>query len=178
MGQLDNSCVYINKVGTFGVNCASYWWTRVAACGIRATHHLLGRCPIDMLLYADDLESLATTRRGRIAIVCYLTALGYPLNGPRPGGDTGWSGSAWNRLGLTEKRAGWLVAWLREKSQAGNVTAKEMAGTGQTRICRNLSGLGEALPRTAICLVLRYPGPSGSHDDTRHAEGPFQLAGR
>ena len=59
-GQLDNSCVYINKVGTFGVNCASYWWTRVAACGIRGTHHLLGRCPIDMLLYADDLESLAT----------------------------------------------------------------------------------------------------------------------
>ena len=81
-GQLDNSCVYINKVGTFGVNCASYWWTRVAACGIGATHHLLGRCPIDMLLYADDLESLATTRRGRIAIVlsyCYLTALGFPL---------------------------------------------------------------------------------------------------
>ena len=33
-GQLDESCVYINKVGTFGVNCASYWWTRVAACGI------------------------------------------------------------------------------------------------------------------------------------------------
>ena len=49
VGQLDNSCVYINK-GTFGVNCASYWWTRIAACGIRATHHLLGRCPIDMLL--------------------------------------------------------------------------------------------------------------------------------
>ena len=26
------------------------------------------------------------------------------------------------RLGLTEKRARWLVAWLREKSRAGNVT--------------------------------------------------------
>ena len=61
-GQLDNSCVYVNKVGT--VNCASYWWTQIAACGVRATHHLLGPCPIDMLLYADDLESLATTKRG------------------------------------------------------------------------------------------------------------------
>ena len=81
-GQLDESCVYINKVGTFGVNCASYWWTRIAACGIRATHHLLGRCPIDLLLYADDLEAVATTKRGRIAIVlsyCYLTAFGYPF---------------------------------------------------------------------------------------------------
>ena len=66
-GQLDDSCVYVNKVGTFGVNCASHWWTRIAACGVRATHHLLGPCPIDMLLYADDLESLATTKRGRIA---------------------------------------------------------------------------------------------------------------
>ena len=39
------------------MNCASYWWTRIAACGIRATHHLLGSCLIDMLLYADDLDS-------------------------------------------------------------------------------------------------------------------------
>ena len=31
------------------------------------------------------------------------------------------------RLGLTEKRAGWLVAWLREKCRARNVTAKQMA---------------------------------------------------
>ena len=87
---------HINKVGTFGVNCASYWWTRVAACGIRATHHLLARCPIDMLLYADDLESLATARRGRIAIVlsyCYLTALGYPFK---------WS----------KTRGGYRVEWL------------------------------------------------------------------
>ena len=30
------------------------------------------------------------------------------------------------RLGLTEKRASWLVAWLREKIRAGNVAAKEM----------------------------------------------------
>ena len=45
MGQLDNSCVYINKVGAFSVNCASYWWTRIAACGVRATHHLFRRWP-------------------------------------------------------------------------------------------------------------------------------------
>ena len=37
------------------------------------------------------------------------------------------------RLGLTEKRARWLVTWLREKS-AGKVTAKEMAqGLGRLR---------------------------------------------
>ncbi len=135
-GQLDESCVYINKVGTFGVNCASYWWTRIAACGVRATHHLLGPCPIDLLLYADDLESLATTRRGRIAIVlsyCYLTALGYPFkwSKTRGGYRVEWLGMETEyssyRLGLTARRAGWLVMWLRDKVRAGNVTAKEMA---------------------------------------------------
>ena len=69
LGQLDESCVYINKVDSFDVNCASDWWTRVAACRIRAAHHLLRRCPIDMLLYADELESLATTWKRRIAII-------------------------------------------------------------------------------------------------------------
>ena len=115
MGQLDNSCVYINKVGTFGVNCASYW----------ATHHLVGRCPIDMLLYADDLESLATTRSKRIAIVlsyCYLTALGYPFkwSKTRGGYRVEWLGMeteySSSRLGLTEKRANWLVAWYGRRS--------------------------------------------------------------
>ena len=72
------------------------------------------------------------------------------------------------RLGLTEKRARWLVTWLREKSRAGNVTAK-----GQTGIWRDLPGLGEAIPGAAICLVIGYPRPLGSHDDTRHAEGPL-----
>ena len=31
------------------------------------------------------------------------------------------------RLGLTERRATWLVTWLRDKVRAGKVTSKEMA---------------------------------------------------
>ena len=30
----------LNQVGTFGLSCASYWWTRIAACGLRLTYHL------------------------------------------------------------------------------------------------------------------------------------------
>ena len=94
----DDSTVYVNKVGTFGVNCASYWWTRIAAAGLRATYHLIGPCPLDMLLYADDLESLATARRGRVGIVLsysYLSAMGYPFKWPKPGEDTESNGSEW-----------------------------------------------------------------------------------
>ena len=55
-GDPDSQIVYVNKVGTFGLSPASYWWTRIAACGKRATHHLL-------VLYADDLEALGIGAR-------------------------------------------------------------------------------------------------------------------
>ena len=36
-----------------------YWWTRIAACGLRLTYHLLGPdFALDLLLYADDLEAM------------------------------------------------------------------------------------------------------------------------
>ena len=58
-GDPESQIVYVNKLGTFGVSCASYWWTRISAAGIRATHHLLGpEFMLDLLLYADDLESV------------------------------------------------------------------------------------------------------------------------
>ena len=132
----EEDIVYVNKVGTFGVNCASYWWTRIAAAGLRATYHLIGPCPLDMLLYADDLESLATTRRGRIGIVLsysYLSAMGYPFKWAKTRGGyrVEWLGMeteyASYKLGLTERRSRWLIEWLRGKVAAGHVTATEMA---------------------------------------------------
>ena len=41
---------------------------------------LIGPCPLDMLLYADDLESLATSREGRIGIVQLLVCYGIPFH--------------------------------------------------------------------------------------------------
>ena len=88
-----------------------------------------------MLLYANDLESLATTQKGADSHRPQLllpdgTGI-TPLNGRRPEKGIEWLGMETEyssyRLQLTEKRARWLVTWLREKSRAGNVTAKEMA---------------------------------------------------
>ena len=89
-----------------------------------------------MLLYADDLESLATTRRGRIGIVLsysYLSAMGYPFKWAKTRGGyrVEWLGMeteyASYRLGLTERRSKWLIDWLRDKVEAGHVSATEMA---------------------------------------------------
>ena len=66
----DDPFIFINKVGTFGVASASYWWGRIAASGIRLTHELLGpERPIEMLIFADDLESLGAGIQGRRGIV-------------------------------------------------------------------------------------------------------------
>ena len=48
-GDPASQTVYVNRVGTFGLSCASYWWTRIAACGLRLTYHLLGpNFPLDL----------------------------------------------------------------------------------------------------------------------------------
>ena len=46
----------------------------------------------------------------------------------------------------TEKRASWLVAWLREKIRAGNVNGKEIGFAAIS--------LGEAFPRDTPGLPL------------------------
>ena len=101
LGDPDSQIVYVNKVGTSGQSPASYWWTRVAACGIRATHHLLGPgYPIDLLLYADDLEGLGIGSEGRKGIplsYLLLSVLGYPFKWAKTRGAIGWSGWGWRR---------------------------------------------------------------------------------
>ena len=73
----------MNLVRTFSLSFASYWWTRTAACGLRLTYHLLGPSfPLNMLLYADDLESTGRAARGRMGIplsYLFLASLGYPF---------------------------------------------------------------------------------------------------
>ena len=65
------------STSTFGVSCASYWWTRISAAGIRATHHLLGPEFMLDLLHADDLESLGLGASGWKGILsyCYMNVV-------------------------------------------------------------------------------------------------------
>ena len=136
-GDPDSQTVYVNKVGTFGVSCASYWWTRISAAGIRATHHLLGpEFMLDLLLYADDLESLGVGLSGRKGIplsYCFMSLFGFPFKWAktRVGFRVEWLGMGTEyssyRLGLTLKRANWLVHWLRGIVKNGSVTARDMS---------------------------------------------------
>eukprot|EP00974_Lingulodinium_polyedra_P026065 2517448-Lingulodinium_polyedra.AAC.1 len=57
--------VYLNKVGTFGISSAAEWWARLFGGAARALYFVIGPdWPVEVLAYADDLESLGAGRRG------------------------------------------------------------------------------------------------------------------
>ena len=113
--------IYINNVGTFGVACASYWWGRIAGAGIRLVHELLGpQMPVELLLFADDLEALGASAGGRRGITLaflYMSVLGFPFKWTKQRGGlrVEWIGlfSDYSvyKLGLSPSRARWMHDW-------------------------------------------------------------------
>ena len=51
-----STTLWLNRVGTFGVASASYWWARLAGTIARWVMRLLGQSPTFQLIYVDDLE--------------------------------------------------------------------------------------------------------------------------
>ena len=140
--------IFINNVGTFGVASASYWWGRIAASGLRLTHELLGpRFPVELLIFADDLEALGADLEGRRGIVCayvLLSCFGFPFkwSKQRGGMKVEWIGLYADytsmKLGLSPKRAGWLSEWVLKLAVSGKITAKEMEqGLGRLGFAAN-----------------------------------------
>eukprot|EP00435_Cladocopium_sp_Y103_P003644 s2140_g1.t1 len=140
--------IYINRVGTFGVVSASYWWGRIASAGIRLTHELIGpERPIEMLIFADDLETLGASLEGRRGIVLsflYLSTMGFPFKWAKQRGGlkVEWIGLYTDyttmRLGLSPSRAEWMERWTRRLADSGKTTAKEMEqGLGRLGFAAN-----------------------------------------
>lgn len=134
MVNKEDTFVYINKVGTFGIGSASYWWSRISGAGLRLTFQLLGpNNPLEMLLFADDLEALGPGVKGRKAVVLaylYLAALGFPFkwSKQRGGLQVEWIGLFTDyrhyRLGLSERRANWLADWTKAVADSGVVASR------------------------------------------------------
>ena len=76
--------VWLNKVGTFGMSSAAYWWGRAAAGATRAAHHMLGsRLAVWALLFADDGNLFAEMEHAPRSLVGFLLVmeiLGVPLS--------------------------------------------------------------------------------------------------
>ena len=115
---------YVNKVGTFGVSCAAYWWSRLFATVLRTAHYLLSiEESGEVLTYADDVEFIAASpseRKGATKFLVFLTALGTPFKWEklRGGLATDWIGFhtdyVLKQLGLSVKRAEWISTWCND----------------------------------------------------------------
>ena len=137
--RLHLGTVWINKVGTYGMGSASYWWSRAAAAIlVRLVHAVLGgEVPIEILLYVDDEKLGASCQRGIELCgftVYLLTVLGVPWawHKFRGGEAVSWVG-LWTdgklyQIGLSEGRAAWVRNWLLVQLKDGSVDLQEFAG--------------------------------------------------
>ena len=117
--------LWLNKVGTYGIASAAYFWSRFAAGAmVRLVHYLIGRWMLEILLCSDDFLWVALTKQGVELlgfIVAFFAALGVEFKWAKfRGGTEGpwigyWVDIRGFQLGLSEKRASWLTGWLRQR---------------------------------------------------------------
>jgi hypothetical protein len=119
----DDSEVWLNMVGTYGMGSASYLWNRFGALLLRLVLSVVGHRGLRWLLrFADDY--LMLVRSGAVArplvmAILLVRALSVPLKWSkfRGGRQTGWVG-CWidlegQTLGISDKRCDWAAGWCR-----------------------------------------------------------------
>ena len=79
--------VFVNRVGTFGISSASYWWGRLAEAIQRAELQVVSRAwLLCVVLYADDHDLTAegsTYQRALLCFMWWLVMLKVPLSWPK-----------------------------------------------------------------------------------------------
>ena len=132
----------LHNCGTFGFATAGMWWARLAAMFTRAQHYLLGPTwPLWILLVADDVFLLGRSAHldKSLPLALFVVVLfGGPVKWAkcRGGLEFQWIGYwldvARFRVGISEKRASWVISWLEALVQAGGADRKLFeAGLGR-----------------------------------------------
>ena len=130
--RLEPGKVWLNCVGTYGIACAGYWWSRLSAAVIvRLFYYLITELgDQDALLFADDLMAMADRKLEIIDLASVLLvwlALGIPWKWKkfRGGARQQWIGYWVDvehfALGISEERSKWLVGWVRKTIAEGTV---------------------------------------------------------
>ena len=140
--------LWVNRVGTFGVGTACYWWARLAAIVGRVGWMFFDRQELWELLFADDIKLTATgpTLYDDITLKLFLWVLvGTPISWKKcRGGLTMdwigyWLDYGTYSIGLSESRAMWLIKW-----------ATELIDRGATVVRQFLEGLGRLSFATGV----------------------------
>ena len=128
--------VFLNRVGTFGVTSAGYWWGRAAGGVVRLLHYCLGLFDaLWILLYSDDGKLTGRTdypERGLLLALMILSILRLPISWHKVKGGCEfewigyWVDIGRFRLGISASRAAWASRWLRDKATEGRVALGEL----------------------------------------------------
>ena len=158
--------ILVNEVGSFAVASAAYWWGRLAAMAERGVHYILGPNPalvLLILLFADDWK---ITARGRmfaeniLMALLFLQVCCFPLKWSWTHGGLMfdyigyWMGYATFSLGISYRRAPWLMDWAAHLIAQQQVDIQEL---------REVLGLFNFAAQ-----VLEYDNPSWG----RYTPGP------
>ena len=121
--------VYINKVGTFGVSSASYWWGRLAAAIQRAGLKIVSAAwALWAMLFADDCDLTgegSTYKEAMLCFIWWLVVLGVPLSWKKSKGGFTYSWIGYEKsvrewpLGVSASRAEWAIKWMDGVIQEG-----------------------------------------------------------
>ena len=134
--RLRPGTLWINRVGTFGVGSACYWWSRLAALLARFSLYMIEISYAWQLIYADDLKWTANGQdKYETLLLCLLAwaMVGTPFawHKCRGGITVDWVGYWIDygrfELGISESRARWLVKWLSDILDAGSVLLRRLA---------------------------------------------------
>ena len=116
--------IWLNKVGTYGVGSAGYFWSRLAGAFHRLGFYFVGGVSdFEALLFADDWMSVAGDKQeldNVVGVIFAMLLLGFPWNWKKfRGGDrVAWIGyeiDYWRfTIGISAKRAKWLSTWVEK----------------------------------------------------------------
>ena len=128
--------VYLNKVGTFGISSAPYWWSRAGAAVLRMAHAMFGgRRAMYLLLFSDDWLALACGKdyvNPFVLLLLFFSVVKMPISWGKVqvGQVLSWIGYEIDlkdfRLGISERRAVWLLGWYDRVLAAGVVALVEL----------------------------------------------------
>ena len=147
----DSKVVWVNRVGTFGVACAALHFGRLAGAVFRAVVRMLKQQPCFQLLFADDLKWVGGGPSKYLDLWTMISGwimMGTPFSWRKFRGGIAldyvgfWTDYSRFRLGLSEKRASWVIKTVQQLEQSGFV----MMGRSFSELLGRLGFASQAVP--------------------------------
>ena len=128
----NSNVLWLNRVGTFGIASAPYWWSRLMALVGRFVGHLMGSHWFLQLVYVDDLHGVFVGERKFLHL--WIWVLAFELIGTPFGYHKFRGGLVSNfvgfhlrydicQVGISDKRGEWLCGWVDQASSKNFVVA-------------------------------------------------------